>query len=246
MEMGPGPTARALRLTPDQAAALSSTASVDPKELAQRVTQFIIPDPSKAAPLSPQARLEYDVEEARRKGLDKAFLDQQTRIATAGEQAEALRPNLLALREQAAQAPGGLSGRIVGWLNSQGITVNTEAEAYSALVARVAPMLRQRGSGDMNQTEIENFLKSVSTLANSREGRRRIIETLFRINQNDIDEGAIAGDYIAGRASRQITDRRRRIGRMSREDLEKLPDDVLRIPEIRAAVRRRLSVIGAQ
>lgn len=76
-----------------------------------------------------------------------------------------------------------------------------EIQAFEAVVNRVAPNLRVKGSGAQSDFELKNFLKSIPSLGNTPEGNEIVSKTLEGLAQNKIAAAEIASKAL----NREIT-----------------------------------------
>ncbi len=67
-----------------------------------------------------------------------------------------------------------------------------DIQAYEAIVNRVAPNLRVKGSGAQSDMELRNFLKSLPSIGNTPEGNAMIQRTMEGLYQNKIAAAELA------------------------------------------------------
>jgi len=79
----------------------------------------------------------------------------------------ALTPQLNQAKSYLAQA---------GLLNAEDAAKLNHAEAFTAIINRMAPQLRVPGSGQQSDRELQNFINSIPSLSNTPGGNRLIIE----------------------------------------------------------------------
>jgi hypothetical protein len=72
-----------------------------------------------------------------------------------------------------------------------------EIQAFEAIVNRVAPSLRVKGSGAQSDFELKNFLKSLPNLGNTPEGNAIAAKTLEGLYQNKVAAADIAAKALA-------------------------------------------------
>lgn len=82
-----------------------------------------------------------------------------------------------------------------------------EAQAYDAIVSRLAPAMRPPGSGASSDFDAKQFLKSLPSLGNTPEGNAIIIETFSAIQQTKQAAAEIASMALSGQISWQEADR---------------------------------------
>ncbi len=72
----------------------------------------------------------------------------------------------------------------------------SKAQAFEALVKRLAPTMRVTGSGSTSDREFASMLTSLPKLSNTREGNRLILEALFRKQQIMMKRGEVVNDWF--------------------------------------------------
>jgi hypothetical protein len=77
----------------------------------------------------------------------------------------------------------------------------SEIQAFEAIVNRVAPSLRVKGSGAQSDYELKNFLKSLPSLGNTPEGNEIATKTMEGLYQNKLAAAEIGSKAL----SREIT-----------------------------------------
>lgn len=89
------------------------------------------------------------------------------------------------------------------YANALGIDVKglSEIQAFEAIVNRVAPNLRVKGSGAQSDYELKNFLKSLPSLGNTPEGNEIATKTMEGLYQNKLAAAEIGSKALA----REIT-----------------------------------------
>jgi hypothetical protein len=100
-----------------------------------------------------------------------------------------------------------------------------EAQAYNAIVTRVAPTLRVKGSGAQSDYELKSFLKSLPSLGNTPEGNAIVSKTLEGLYQNKLTAAEIGAKAL----SREITPTQ------AETQLRQLPD---RMKEYREFIKK--------
>lgn len=84
-----------------------------------------------------------------------------------------------------------------------------EIQAYEAVVNRVAPNLRVKGSGAQSDYELRNFLKSIPSLGNTPGGNEIVAQTLQGLYQNkmaaaEIGSRALSKEITPAQAEKEI------------------------------------------
>lgn len=100
------------------------------------------------------------------------------------------------------------SGTFAAWLPTVGPWVQSlgleprglsEAQAFQAIVARMAPSLRPAGSGATSDRDMAIFMQSLPQISQSREGRQMVIDHIKGLNTYSQQRGQIASAVITGR-----------------------------------------------
>ena len=79
----------------------------------------------------------------------------------------------------------------------------SEAQAFDAITARLAPQMRPAGAGATSDFDAKQYLKSIPSLSNTPEGNEIIASTMKAIAQNKIDASEIAARAQRGEVSWQ-------------------------------------------
>lgn len=82
-----------------------------------------------------------------------------------------------------------------------------EIQAYQAVVSRIAPNLRPAGSGATSDFDAKQFLLSIPSIGNTREGNEIIASTMQAVAQNKIAAAEIANRVQRGTLSWQDGDK---------------------------------------
>lgn len=90
------------------------------------------------------------------------------------------------------------------YANALGIDVKglNEIQAFEAIVNRVAPNLRVKGSGAQSDYELKNFLKSLPNLGNTPEGNALASQVMEGLYKNKITAAEIGAKAISGELTR--------------------------------------------
>jgi hypothetical protein len=83
----------------------------------------------------------------------------------------------------------------------------SEIQAFEAIVNRVAPSLRVKGSGAQSDYELKNFLKSLPNLGNTPEGNAIATKTLEGLYDNKVRASEIASAALARRITPEQADK---------------------------------------
>ena len=97
-----------------------------------------------------------------------------------------------------------LKAMIGPYAESLGIKVEglSDIQAYEAVVNRVAPTLRVKGSGAQSDLELKNFLKSLPSLGNTPEGNNIAATVLKGLQENKILAAEIGAKALNGEIKR--------------------------------------------
>lgn len=101
--------------------------------------------------------------------------------------------------------PEGAGGAFVAAAANMGIKLDgsSEVEAAQALISQLVPQQRPPGSGPMSDADLNLFKQSLPRLINSREGNKKIVETMVKIAQYDVERGVIARQLQLGEITPQ-------------------------------------------
>jgi hypothetical protein len=83
----------------------------------------------------------------------------------------------------------------------------SEIQAFEAIVKRVAPSLRVKGSGAQSDFELKNFLKSLPNLGNTPEGNAIATKTLEGLYDNKVRAAEIASAALSRRITPEQADK---------------------------------------
>jgi soluble lytic murein transglycosylase-like protein len=86
----------------------------------------------------------------------------------------------------------------------------SDIQAFEAVMNRVAPSLRVKGSGSQSDTELRNFLKSIPSLGNTQAGNETIRSVMQGMSQNKVLASEIASKALAGEISRSEAEKQLR------------------------------------
>jgi hypothetical protein len=128
----------------------------------------------------------------------ESFAKQTSDAANEGLAARASLADLNQLEQLAADPnlPGGLQSKGLQYLRDKwGISLGEGADktaAFTALVNKIAPSMRQPGSGPLSNQDMEQFLKSLPSLSNTPEGNKLILQSLRNLSEFKIATGELA------------------------------------------------------
>ncbi len=98
------------------------------------------------------------------------------------------------------------------YANAIGIDVKNldDIQAFEAVVNRVAPQLRVKGTGSQSDFELRNFLKQMPAIGNTPEGNALIDKTMQGFVQNKLSASEIGSLALNGEITRKEADKRLR------------------------------------
>jgi len=71
-------------------------------------------------------------------------------------------------------------------------------QAYNAITSRIAPQMRQAGSGSNSDSDVKMFFASLPNLQNSVDGNQIIADTMTAVAQNKVAAAEIANRVVKG------------------------------------------------
>jgi hypothetical protein len=86
----------------------------------------------------------------------------------------------------------------------------SDIQAYEAVINRVAPNMRVKGSGSQSDFELKNFLKALPSLGNTPEGNEIAASVLQGLTQNKILASEIASKALNQEITRSQAERQLR------------------------------------
>lgn len=110
----------------------------------------------------------------------------------------------------------------------------SDIQAYEAVVNRLAPNLRVKGSGAQSDMELKNFLKSLPSLGNTPEGNEIASSVLTGLQENKIRAAEIGSKALTKEISRSDAEKQ----------LRELPDPMIRYREYMKANRGAPTATG--
>lgn len=134
-------------------------------------------------------------------------------MVSEGANAQAFTGDLQALTDIAKGLTTGkeaeLKAMVGPYAEALGIDVSGlgAAQAYDAIIARMAPQMRQPGSGASSDFDARQFLKSLPALGNSPDGNQLIIQTFQNIQGNKMKAAEIASRAMNGEITWQAADK---------------------------------------
>jgi hypothetical protein len=112
----------------------------------------------------------------------------------------------------------------------------SDIQAYEAVVNRLAPNLRVKGSGAQSDLELKNFLKSLPSLGNTPEGNEIASTVLIGLQENKIRAAEIGSKALTKEINRSDAEKQ----------LRDLPDPMTKYREYMKANRGASTATGAK
>ena len=136
-------------------------------------------------------------------------------LAQDGAAAQQMISDLDTLRTLGAQIGTGKGAQVTAALGpyAQALGVDVkgldEIQAYEAIVNRLAPNLRVKGSGPQSDYELRNFMKSLPSLGNQAGGNEIVTQTLQGLYRNkqlaaEIGSKALNGEISRSQAEKEL------------------------------------------
>jgi len=129
-------------------------------------------------------------------------------LAEDGPTAKQMVSDIETLRTLGAQVGTGKGAALMAqfgpYAKAIGVDLNglDEVQAYEAIVNRVAPALRVKGSGAQSDYELKNFLKSLPSLGNTPGGNELTSQVLQGLYENKRRAAEIGAAALNGKISR--------------------------------------------
>lgn len=143
------------------------------------------------------------------KGTAKRFNE----MVEQGFNARTMIGDISALRDLSTQIQTGVPAEITRQLGpyaeALGVPIQglAPAQAYQAIVDRMAPRMRVPGSGATSDFEARQFLRALPQLANTPQGNEMIQNTLEAVAQSQVQASEIASRALAGEISAREAER---------------------------------------
>jgi hypothetical protein len=128
-------------------------------------------------------------------------------LAADGRSAQQMASDVEMLRDLGTKIQTGKVAEIKGvigpYAEALGVKVEglSEIQAYEAVVNRVAPNLRVKGSGAQSDYELRGFLKSIPSVGNTPEGNEIVARTLQGLTANKMKAAEIGAEALSGNIS---------------------------------------------
>ncbi len=153
-------------------------------------------------------------EEAFDKEAGKIVANRYNDLAAEGPAAKQMVSDVQTLQQLGTQIGTGKGAQVkeaIGpYAQALGIDIKglSDIQAYEAIVNRVAPTLRVKGSGAQSDMELKNFLKSLPSLGNTPEGNSLVAKTMQGLAQNKVQASEIASSALNKEITRKEADKR--------------------------------------
>lgn len=147
------------------------------------------------------------------KKADETAAVRMSDYVTGGNDAANFTGDLMTLADLGKQINTGKSAQIMAALGpyAEALGANIEgldeAQAFNAIVARMAPQMRMPGSGASSDFDARQFLMSLPSLGNDPEGNQIIIQTFQAIQDRKMAAAQIAQQALAGQITWQEADK---------------------------------------
>ena len=148
------------------------------------------------------------------KKADELAAGRMSEIVTAGQGAQSFMGDINTLAEIGKTLQTGKRAEAMAMVGpfAEAIGIDIEglgeAEAYEAIIARMAPAMRPPGSGASSDFDAKQFLRSLPALGNSPEGNAIIQQTFTALQQNRMAAMDIANRALSGEISWNEADKR--------------------------------------
>lgn len=152
-------------------------------------------------------------ENAFAKASGKAQAERFDELAQGGQQAKQMVSDINTLTELGKNIGTGkgaeITAKIGPWAQALGVDVKglSDIQAFEAIVNRVAPSLRIKGSGAQSDFELKNFLKSLPSLGNTPEGNAISAATMKGLQENKIRAAEIGSKALNGEITRPVAEK---------------------------------------
>lgn len=152
-------------------------------------------------------------ENAFAKASGKAQAERFDELAQGGQQAKQMVSDIDTLTELGKNIGTGkgaeITAKIGPWAQAIGVDVKglSDIQAFEAIVNRVAPSLRIKGSGAQSDFELKNFLKSLPSLGNTPEGNAISAATMKGLQENKIRAAEIGSKALNGEITRPAAEK---------------------------------------
>lgn len=129
-------------------------------------------------------------------------------LAEDGPAARQMMSDVEMLRDLGTKIQTGKGAEVKATLGpyAQALGINVEGlneiQAYEAIVNRVAPNLRVKGSGAQSDYELRSFLKSIPSIGNTPDGNEIVARTMEGMYQNKLKAAEIGAQALNGEITR--------------------------------------------
>lgn len=147
------------------------------------------------------------------KKADEKAAERYDGIAAGGQSAQAFLGDLKALTDLAPSVGTGKGAQVLAaigpYADALGVPIDGlgEAQAYQAIVDRLAPNMRPAGAGATSDFDAKQFLSSLPSLGRTPEGNALITQTLQALQENKVAAAEIANRVFSGEITWQQGDK---------------------------------------
>lgn len=195
----------------EQSAAIKPTDEIREFEYAQRNPAFkdYKTDLKRAGAITNQVTIDQKGESEFSKVAANSQAKRFNELAEDGPTAKQMLSDIDTLRTLGSQIDTGkgaeAKAKFGPYAESLGIKVDglSEIQAYEAIVNRLAPALRVKGSGAQSDYELKNFLKSLPSLGNTAGGNEMTAQVLQGLYENKRRAAEIGAAALNGRITRE-------------------------------------------
>jgi hypothetical protein len=155
-------------------------------------------------------------------------------LAAEGPAAKQMLSDVATLRDLGGKIGTGKGAQVMAALGPYAEMLNIkvdhldEAQAYKAIVNKIAPSLRVKGSGAQSDRELANFLESLPSLGNTPGGNEIISRALEGLSGNKLKASEIGANALNGVITRAEADKQ----------LREMPDPMKEWREANKAVQK--------
>lgn len=147
------------------------------------------------------------------KKIDESAATRYDQMLSEGQNAQAFTSDLMSLNDLAKGFTTGKEAEVMKMVGpyAQALGIDVQglgpAQAYDAIIARMAPQMRQPGAGASSDFDARQFLKSLPGLGNTPQGNSMIIQTFQNIQNSKVKAAEIANRVARGEISWQEGDK---------------------------------------
>ncbi len=164
-----------------------------------------------------------DKETTLQKENSKAIADRFKTVAAGGQAAQQLVADVGVLTELSRSIQTGklaeFKAKAGPYAEAMGVPIKglSEIQAFDAMVNRIAPTLRDPGSGTMSDRDVMGFLKSLGTIGSTPDGNEMSLSVMRGVQENKVRSAKIARQFQGGKITLEQAD----------EAMDSLPDPMV-------------------